>query len=199
MTSHVRLFSLLVPIVGFAAEASSNLDVVVSGIPAGPSEVVIVVDTVAPPSAPNADDPVAPALPPPQPISDQDAVAPNAAAAAGAKFTLAGRITDAAQSLGAKNRMRVWISENAPPEKNHAGTQISTVDVIANGDDVEFSFNLTAPKTPGTLFLQFGDIPPDFVRDDGSQAPLFVLPDLVAGSNALQVRVEAAPTSVSKL
>ncbi len=119
------------------------------------------------------------------------------AVAAGERFTLAGTITDAAQCLGTKNRMRVWLSENSPLAANHAGTQTSTVDVTTNGNDIEFTFNLTAPKTPGTLFFQFGEVPPDFAREDGTQAPLLVLPNLATGASALQLPI-GPPKSIAK-
>lgn len=318
------LLALLLPLPAFAAEATSTIDVVVNGIPATASEIVVVVDTVAPMATPSYDEPAAPpaapATPAPQAVADlvqaaapapavgaapaapaqpagdpaaagqrrrgrrggaggagfgaapatppfrqavatagattvtahiarpagdnyrvraiaigQDGSLPAVLAggqaagikltaekaapvaldlkspalklspdnptsvAAGSKFTLAGKITDAARSLGAKNRMRVWISENTPPDKNRAGTQISTVEVTAKDDDVDFAFSLTAPKNPGTLYFQFGEIPPDFARDDGTQAPLLVLPDLRAGGSVPQLKIEAAPAKLGKL
>lgn len=115
-----------------------------------------------------------------------------ASVAPGARFTLAGVVTDAAQALGTKNRMRIWISQGAPPRENFAGTQTSTTLVTTKGNDVSFSFDLTAPKEPTTLYFQFGEIPTDFAREDGKQAPFLVLPNLGTGASALQLRVEAA-------
>jgi hypothetical protein len=113
-----------------------------------------------------------------------------ASVAPGAAYTLAGTITDAAHALGAKNRMRVWISEGQPPTANFAGVQTSTIDVTPNGDDVNFSFELTAPKRATTLYFQFGELPPDFARADGRQAAFLVLPDLSRGAKALELTVK---------
>lgn len=118
-----------------------------------------------------------------------------ASVAPGAHYTLAGTITDAANCLGAKNRMRVWMSVDAPPRENFAGAQISTIDVKTDGDEVAFSFPLTAPATAGTLYFQFGELPADFARSDGTQAAFLVLPNLAAGDAPLTLRVEPAKTA----
>jgi hypothetical protein len=110
--------------------------------------------------------------------------------APGARFTLAGTLTDAAHALGTKNRMRVWISEGAPPTANFAGRQVSTIDVTTTGADIAFSFELTAPTRPTTLYLQFGELPADFARADGQQAAFVVLPDVAAGAKPLELRVQ---------
>jgi hypothetical protein len=109
--------------------------------------------------------------------------------APGASYTLAGTLIDAANCLGAKNRMRMWLSAGAPPRTNFAGTQTSTIDVTTEGNDVTFSFTLTAPKEPGTLYFQFGELPSDFARADGQQAPLLVLPDVSAGAAVFKLSV----------
>jgi hypothetical protein len=110
--------------------------------------------------------------------------------APGAPYRIAGTITDGARALGTKNRMRVWVSEGTPPTANYAGQQISTVDVTTDGDDVNFNFELTAPKQPTTLYFQVGELPPDFAASDGHQAPFVVLPDLGAGAKPLALKVE---------
>jgi hypothetical protein len=110
--------------------------------------------------------------------------------APGGHYRIAGTITDGARALGTKNRMRVWLSEGTPPTANYAGRQISTVDVTTEGDDVNFSFELTAPKERTTLYFQFGELPSDFAAADGHQAPFVVLPDLGAGAKPLALKVE---------
>ena len=113
-----------------------------------------------------------------------------ASVAPGAHYTLAGTLTDAAGSLGQKNRMRVWMSVGTPPRENFAGAQVSTIDVKADGDDVTFSIALTAPAEPTTLYFQFGEVPNDFARADGTQAAYLVLPNLAAGEAPLTLRVQ---------
>ena len=113
-----------------------------------------------------------------------------ASVAPGVHYTLAGTITDAAGSLGQKNRMRIWLSVGTPPHENFAGAQVSTVDVKADGDDVTFSLALTAPAEPTTLYFQFGEVPNDFARSDGTQAAYLVLPNLAAGEAPLALRVQ---------
>jgi len=113
-----------------------------------------------------------------------------ASVAPGARYKLAGTITDGGRALGTKNRMRVWISEGTLPNANRAGTQTSTIDVTTNGDDVTFSFDLVAPARPTTLYYQFGEIPTDFARADGRQAPYVMLPDLSAGAKPLELIVK---------
>jgi hypothetical protein len=109
--------------------------------------------------------------------------------APGAKFILAGTITDPGSFLGTKNRLRVWLSPGTPPAADRAGTQISTIDVTTKDDDVTFAFELTAPSEPGALYYQFGEVSADFARADGSQAPFLMLPAAGAGT-ALQVNVQ---------
>ena len=113
-----------------------------------------------------------------------------ASVAPGAHYTLAGTITDAADSLGQKNRMRVWLNIGTPPRENFAGAQVSTIDVKADGDDVTFNIALTAPAEPTTLYFQFGEVPNDFARTDGTQAAYLVLPNLAAGEAPLTLRVQ---------
>lgn len=118
-----------------------------------------------------------------------------AVVAPGARYTLAGTIKDAAQSLGTKSRMRVWISEGAPPQANYTGVQTSTVDVTLKGEEIAFQFDLVAPKQATVLYYQFGELPGDFARTDGTQAPFLVLPDIASGAKPLQLRVEPAKIS----
>lgn len=111
---------------------------------------------------------------------------------AGAAYTLSGTITDPSSFLGSKERMRVWFSSGKPPAANYDGVQVSTVKVTSKEDVLTFTFDLTAPKEPTTLYFQLGEVSPDFVRKDGTQAAFLVLPDLSAGGQPLQLRVEAA-------
>lgn len=108
----------------------------------------------------------------------------------GALYQLRGVVADPARALGTRNRMRVWITEGAAPTKNFSGAQTTTVDVTTEGDDVTFTFDLKAPDQPGTLYYQFGELPPDFARADERQAPFIALPDLNAGGKPLALRVE---------
>jgi hypothetical protein len=108
----------------------------------------------------------------------------------GAHYRLSGTITDAAHALGTKNRMRIWISEGVAPTQNFSGTQTSTIDVTASGDDVAFTFELVAPSRATTLYYQVGELPPDFTRPDGRQAAFVVLPDLSSGAKPLALRVQ---------
>ena len=117
--------------------------------------------------------------------------------AAGSTYTLTGTITDPSNFLGSKDRMRVWLSSGKPPAANYDGAQISTVDVTQKDDMITFNFELTAPKDPTTLYFQLGEVSPDFVRKDGSQAAFLVLPDLSAGASALQLKVEPAKPAVA--
>ncbi|HWA08584.1 MAG TPA: hypothetical protein VG838_03870 [Opitutaceae bacterium] len=117
--------------------------------------------------------------------------------AAGASYTLIGTITDPSSFLGSKTRMRVWFSSGSPPAANYDGVQVSTVKVTMKEDLVTFNFDLTAPKQATTLYFQLGEVSPDFVRKDGSQAAFLVLPDLSTGAKPLQLRVEAAKPSVA--
>lgn len=111
---------------------------------------------------------------------------------AGAHFKLAGVVKDPGSFLGTKNRMRVWMSPGKAPTANQAGTQVSTVEVETKDDDVRFTIELTAPKEPGPLFVQFGEVSLDFNRPDGKQVPFMVLPDLTAGGKPIELKVEAA-------
>jgi hypothetical protein len=111
------------------------------------------------------------------------------AVAPGATFTLAGTVQDPASFLGTKNRMRVWWSAGQPPAENRAGRQVSTVDVTTKGDVVSFAVELTAPREPGPLYVQFGEVSPDFNRADGTQVPYLVFPDLAAGLAPVKVIV----------
>jgi hypothetical protein len=120
-----------------------------------------------------------------------------ASVAANSHFILRGTIDDPSDFLGTKTRMRVWLSDGKPPAANYDGMQVSTVDVTIKDDLVTFNFDLTAPKDPTTLYFQLGEVSPDFARKDGSQAAFLVLPDLSAGASPLQLRVEAAKTSVA--
>jgi hypothetical protein len=115
--------------------------------------------------------------------------------APGAKFTLAGTITDPGNFLGTKNRMRVFLNTGTPPAADRAGMQISTIDVTTKGDNVTFAFELTAPSEPGALYYQFGEISGDFVRADGTQAPFLVLPSTTDGV-PLQLKIQR-PTSTA--
>ncbi len=119
------------------------------------------------------------------------------AVAAGSHYTLAGTITDPSSFLGTKSRMRVWLNDGTPPAANYDGVQVSTVKVTMKDDDVTFTFDLTAPKKPTTLYFQLGEVSPDFASKDGSQAAFLVVPDLSAGASALQLKVEAAKPSVA--
>ena len=107
-------------------------------------------------------------------------------------YILAGTITDDAEFLGTKNRMRVWFSSGAPPAANYDGAQTSTVIVTSQGDTIAFTFELTAPKDPTTLYFQLGEVSPDFARKDGSQAAFLVLPDLSLGAKPLTLQVTPA-------
>ena len=118
-----------------------------------------------------------------------------ATVAAGTHYKISGIFTDAAEALGTKTRMRVWVSQGTPPAENYAGAQISTVDVTIKDDDVAFNFDLIAPAAPTTLYLQFGELPPDFVRADNRQAPFLVLPDLSRKAAPLALAVTAAPAA----
>lgn len=120
-----------------------------------------------------------------------------ASVVAGSSYTLTGTITDPSSFLGTKSRMRVWFSNGKPPAANYEGVQVSTVKVTMKDDVVTFDFDLTAPKEPTTLYFQLGEVSPDFVRKDGTQAAFLVLPDLSAGASALQLRVEAAKPAVA--
>jgi hypothetical protein len=111
---------------------------------------------------------------------------------AGSAYTLSGTIIDPSSFLGSKDRMRVWFSNGQPPAANYEGVQVSTVKVTTKEDVLTFAFDLTAPKEPTTLYFQLGEVSPDFVRKDGTQAAFLVLPDLSAGGQPLQLRVEAA-------
>jgi hypothetical protein len=111
---------------------------------------------------------------------------------AGAAYTLSGTITDPSVFLGSKERMRVWFSSGKPPTANYDGVQVSTVKVTTKEDVLTFTFDLTAPKEPTTLYFQLGEVSPDFVRKDGTQAAFLVLPDLSVGGQPLQLRVEPA-------
>ncbi len=108
----------------------------------------------------------------------------------GATYKLAGTIVDAGRALGTKNRMRVWISAGTPPKMNYAGTQTSTVEVTTTDDDIYFTFELTAPAKPTTLYFQFGEIPSDFAAADGAPAPFLVLPNIGAGAKPLELVVQ---------
>ncbi len=119
------------------------------------------------------------------------------AVAAGSAYTLTGTIIDPSNFLGAKGRMRVWFSTGKPPAANYDGVQVSTVNVTTKDDVVTFNFDLKAPKDPTTLYFQLGEVSPDFVRKDGTQAAFLVLPDLSAGAQPLQLKVEAAKPSVA--
>lgn len=112
--------------------------------------------------------------------------------AAGSHFKLAGVVKDPGNFLGTKNRMRVWLSPGKAPAANQAGTQISTVDVETKDDEVKFAIELTAPKEQGPLFVQFGEVSPDFARPDGKQVPFIVLPDLTAGGKPVELKVGPA-------
>lgn len=116
----------------------------------------------------------------------------STAVTAGSAYTLSGTITDPSSFLGSKERMRVWFSSGKPPSANYDGVQVSTVKVTSKEDVLTFTFDLTAPKESTTLYFQLGEVSPDFVRKDGTQAAFLVLPDLSTGGQPLQLRVEAA-------